>query len=234
MSMADTRKPKTRKERSEKFMRNNGIMTDPNMPDLLDEKDAELKPAEEAVKRAVCALCTARAALGLCCENDEAVRLCAAVVTRFGLEGELTSDERKYFALAEENAPVISREEAEKFHWRTERSMPLIWACGLLGENDLEFPSRKTDTDKIFKLLNSCQNFTEVMLMVKMHTLTEILDNMDECFRMYTACIAAQKCKKPELCGSVKSEVVEEQLKGFFWLVSLKGLEPWDEIDFGF
>ena len=75
MSMANTRKPKTRRERSEKFMRSCGIMFDPNMPDLPDEKAVKLKPETEIVKRAVCAFCTARAALAVCCEQDKAVKL---------------------------------------------------------------------------------------------------------------------------------------------------------------
>lgn len=231
MSMANTRRPKTRKERSEKFMRKCGIMTDPGMPDILDEKDAELKSAEEAVKRAVCALCTARIAFEMCRKYTESSGNCAGLITRFGLESELTPDERKYFALSGENAPEISGEEAWKFHWRIERSMPLIWACGLLGENDLEFPSGETCTYGIFETLNSCQSFSELMSKVKMHTLTEILDNMDECFRMYGACVQAKKAKNPAVSGYVMPEVVYEQFKGFSWLVGLKGFEDWDKID---
>lgn len=230
MSMANTRKPKTRRERSEKFLRKNGIMVDPALPDLPDENNASVKPPEEAVKRAICALCTARLVFETRRKYTESSKNCAGIIARFGLESELTPDERKYFALAAENAPEISGEEAWKFHWRIERSMPLIWACGLLGENDLPFPSGETCTYGIFETLNACQSFSELMSKVKMHTLTEILDNMDECYRMCGACVKA-KNKNPSVWGYVMPEVVCEQLKGFGWLVGLNGCEDWDKIE---
>lgn len=231
MSMANTRKPKTRKERSEKFLRDCGVMVDPGMPDIMGGNDAEIKPLEETVKRAVCTLLTARIAAG-CGENDsETAGICAELIRRFGLEDELTADERRFFELAGDNAPGISCKEAEEFHWRSERSLPLIWACGFLGENDLEFPSHETNTDDIFDMLNACQSFREVMSKAKMHTPSEILDNADVCFRMYGACVASQKMKAPAIRGNLLTEVVREQLKSFCWLIGFKDLEDWDNID---
>lgn len=230
MSMANTRKPKSRKERSEKFLRENGVMTDPALPELPDENNAVIKPLEEAVKRAVCALLTARIA-SYNKSDSEAVKLCADLICRFRLVDELTADEKKYFALAGDNTSGISDKKADEFHWRSERSMPLLWACGFLGERDLDFPSQKTNTDEFFYMLSGCQSFPEVMSKVKMHTVSEILDNADVCFRMYGACVAAKSNKTPMLRGDLMSKAVNEQLKGFCWLIGLGGADNWDKID---
>lgn len=226
MSMADTRRPKSRKERSERFLRNNGIMVDPGMPDLIDENSAVIKPPEQAAKRAVCALLMARMAV-----SGKAARKCSEIIRRFGLENELTADERRFFALAEDNASDTSDKQAKEFHWRAEMSMPLFWACGFLGENDLEFPSHETNTDDLFDMLNACQSFPEVLSKIKMHTPSEILDNADVCLRMHTACVASQLKSAPMLRGALMSEAVKEQLKGFLWLIGLEGTENWDNID---
>lgn len=231
MSMANTRKALSRKKRSENFLIRNGVKIDPNFPEIMNEKNASIRPPEEAVKRAVCAFLTARIAAGICAEDSEAIRLCARIIDRFGLENELTGDERKYFELAGSAAACVSVDEADRFHWRTEMSMPLLWACGFLGEHDLAFPAKESYTEGIFKTLSGCKSFSEIMSYVKMHTDAEILDNADVCTRMQRACMEADNKNKPAICGDLMADVVREQLKGFCWLVGLSGAEDWDKID---
>lgn len=231
MSMAGTRKNLSRKRRSENFLIRNGVKIDPNFPEIMNEKNASVRSPEEAVKRAVCAFLTARIAAGICAEDSEAIRLCADIIDRLDLESELTNDERKYYGLAGAAAACVSVDEAERFHWGIEMSMPLIWACGLLGEHDLDFPSHKSHTDGILKMLSGCNSFSEIMSYVKMHTDAEILDNADVCTRMQRACMEAHNKNKPAICGELMADVVREQLKGFCWLVGLSGAEDWDKID---
>ncbi|MDE7230167.1 MAG: DUF4272 domain-containing protein [Oscillospiraceae bacterium] len=231
MSMANTRKALSRKRRSENFLIRNGVKIDPNFPEIMNEKNASIKAPEEAVRRAVCAFLTARIAAGIYAEDSEAIRLCADIIDRLDLVNELTGDERKYFELAVSAAACVSVDEAEQFHWRTEMSMPLLWACGFLGEHDLAFPAEESYTEGIFKTLSGCKSFSEVMSYVKMHTDAEILDNADVCSRMQRACMEAHNKNRPAICGDLMADVVREQLKGFCWLVGLTGAEDWDKID---
>lgn len=230
MSMANTRKALSRKQRSESFLIRNGVKIDPEFPEIVNESNASIKAPEEAVKRAVCAFLTARIAVGICGGSDT-IKLCSDIIDRFGLENELTDDERKYYALADEGAPQISADEAERFHWRIEMSMPLLWACGFLDEHDLAFPAEESNTEGIFKTLSGCKSFSEVMSHVKMHTAAEILDNADVCTRMQRACMEAHNKKAPMICGDLMADVVREQLKGFCWLVGFRDAEDWDKID---
>lgn len=230
MSMAGTRKALTRKQRSERFLLRNGVNIDPDFPEIINEKDASIRSPEEAVKRAVCAFLTARIAAGIC-EGSDIAGICSELIRGFDLERELTDDERRFFALSDGNAPRVSVDEAEMFHWRTEMSMPLFWAYGFLGEHDLAFPSKESCTDGIFKTLSACKSFSEVISYAKMHTISEILDNADVCARMMRACMEARDKKDPEFCGCLMEDVVRGQLKGFCWLIGLKGAEAWDKID---
>lgn len=232
MSLFNTRKPKSRKERSEAFLLGEGVKINPNLPEIANEADAEIKSPEEAVRRVVTAFLAAQIAIDIC--NGETGTESAAfftdVLKGFGLEDELTADEKKYFALADENAPRISPEDANQFQWRIEMCMPLFWACGFLGEDDLPFPSDITDTTDLIKMLGGCHDFAEVMSHVKMHTPAEILDNADVCLRMDWACVEARLKKDRSICGDLMSDVVMEQHKGFNWLIAAFDADDWDNV----
>lgn len=233
MSLLNTRaRADSRKERSERFLTSQGVQINPNLPEIANEADAELKSPEEAVKRVVCAFLAAQIAIDVCNgeTGTESAVFFTDILKSFGLENELTADERKYFALADENAPRISPDDANQFQWRIEMCMPLFWACGFLGKNDLDFPSDITDTTDLIKLLGGCRSFEEVMSHVKMHTLSEILDNADVCLRMDWACVEARIKNDRSICGDLMSDVVMEQHKGFNWLIGVFDAEDWDNV----
>ncbi len=233
MSLFNTRaKTRSRKERSEQFLLSNHVRINPNLPEVANEADAELKSPEETVKRVVCAFLAAQIAIDICNgeTGKESAEFFTGILNRFGLENELTADERKYFALADENAPRISPEDANQFQWRVEMCMPLFWACGFLGKEDLEFPSDITDTTDMIRLIGGCSNFAEIMSHVKMHTPSEILDNADVCLRMDWACVEARIKNDRSICGDLLSDVVMEQHKGFNWLIGAFDAEDWDNV----
>ncbi len=162
--------------------------------------------------------------------GTESAEFFTNIIWELGLDNELTADEKKYFALADERAPRISPEAANQFQWRIETCMPLFWACGFLGDDDLPFPSDITDTTNLIKLLGGCHSFAEVMSHVKMHTPSEILDNADVCLRMHWACVEARLKNDRSICGDLMSDVVMEQHKGFNWLIGAFDAEDWDNV----
>ncbi|MBD5383853.1 MAG: DUF4272 domain-containing protein [Ruminococcaceae bacterium] len=232
MSLFNTRKEGSRKERSERFLLSQHVQINPNLPEIANETDAEFKSPEEAVKRAVTAFLAAQIAIDICNgeTGTESAKFFTNIIRELALDNELTADEKKYFALADERAPRISPEDANQFQWRIEMCMPLFWACGFLGDDDLPFPSDITDTTDLIKLLGGCHSFAEVMSHVKMHTPSEILDNADICLRMDWACVEARIKNDRSICGDLMSDVVMEQHKGFNWLIGVFDAEDWDNV----
>ncbi|MDE7360989.1 MAG: DUF4272 domain-containing protein [Oscillospiraceae bacterium] len=232
MSLFNTRKEGSRKERSEKFLLSQSVRINPNLPEIANEADAEIKSPEEAVRRVVCAFLAAQIAIDICNgeTGTESAEFFTNIIRELGLENELTDDEKKYFALADESAPRISPEDANQFQWRIEMCMPLFWACGFLGDDDLSFPSDITDTTDLIRLLGGCHSFEDVMSHVKMHTVSEILDNADVCLRMDWACVEARIKNDRSICGNLMSDVVMEQHKGFNWLIGAFDAEDWDNV----
>lgn len=232
MSLFNTRKAVSRKERSEAFLLGEGVKINPNLPEIANETDAEIKSPEETAKRAVTAFLAAQIAIDICNgeTGTESAEFFTGILKSFGLENELTDDEKKYFALADESAPRISPEDANQFQWRIEMCMPLFWACGFLGDDDLSFPSDITVTSDLIRLLGGCHSFADVMSHVKMHTVSEILDNADVCLRMDWACVEARIKNDRSICGNLMSDVVMEQHKGFNWLIGAFDAKDWDNV----
>lgn len=233
MSLFSTRaKAGSRKERSERFLLSQRVKINPNLPETVTESSARIKSPEEAVKRVVCAFLAAQIAIDICNgeTGTESAVFFTDILNSFELADELTDDEKKYFALADENAPRISPEDANQFQWRIEMCMPLFWACGFLGRHDLAFPADITDTTDLIKLLGGCRSFDEIMSHVKMHTPAEILDNADVCLRMDWACVEARIKNDRSICGNLMSDVVMEQHKGFNWLIGAFDAEDWDNV----
>ncbi len=232
MSLFNTRRSESRKERSERFLLSQHVQINPNLPEIANEADAEIKSPEEAVKRVVTAFLAAQIAIDICNgeTGTESAEFFTNIIWELGLDNELTADEKKYFALADERAPRISPKAANQFQWRIETCMPLFWACGFLGDDDLPFPSDITDTTNLIKLLGGCHSFAEVMSHVKMHTPSEILDNADVCLRMHWACVEARLKNDRSICGDLMSDVVMEQHKGFNWLIGAFDAEDWDNV----
>ncbi len=232
MSLFNTRRSESRKERSERFLLSQHVQINPNLPEIANEADAEIKSPEEAVKRVVTAFLAAQIAIDICNgeTGTESAEFFTNIIWELGLDNELTADEKKYFALADEREPRISPEAANQFQWRIETCMPLFWACGFLGDDDLPFPSDITDTTNLIKLLGGCHSFAEVMSHVKMHTPSEILDNADVCLRMHWACVEARLKNDRSICGDLMSDVVMEQHKGFNWLIGAFDAEDWDNV----
>lgn len=218
----------TRKQRTEQLLKKHNIAINPNLPRIESEEEAKIKSPEEIVMRAVTAFITAQIAIDICNDNGalESVEFFTPIMERFGLLGELTDDEVKYFDPAQ--CGNISRDEAYQMQWRIEMCVPLFWACGFMKE--LDFPDEMTDTVEQIHLIGGCGDFRELMSHVKMRTASEILDSADAAFRMDWACVEARLRNDASLSGSLNSDVVVEQHKGFNWLIGAYDAEDWDNV----
>ncbi len=218
----------TRKQRTEQFLKKNGIAVNPNLPEIEPEDIARIKSPEEIVRRAVTAFITAQIAIDICSGNGaaESVEFFTPIMERFGLMGELTDDEKIYFDPS--GCENISQDEAYQMQWRLEMCVSLFWACGF--RKNMDFPSEITDITKLIKLIGSCGSFDELMSHVKMRTASEILDNADAIFRMDWACVEARIRNDNSISGRLNHDVVVEQHKGFNWLRGAYDAEDWDSV----
>lgn len=218
----------TRKQRTEQLLKEHNIAINPNLPRIESEEEAKIKSPEEIVRRAVTAFITAQIAIDICNDNGalESVEFFTPIMERFGLLGELTDDEVKYFDPAQ--CGNISQDEAYQMQWRIEMCVPLFWACGFMKE--LDFPDEMTDTVEQIHLIGGCGDFGELMSHVKMRTASEILDNADAVYRMDWACVEARLRNDGSLSGRLDSDVVVEQHKGFNWLIGAYEAEDWDNV----
>ena len=221
---------KSRKERSEEFLQGERVKINPGLPEFMSEAEAQLRSPEEALRRCLCAFFAAGIAIDVMNgeSGKESAEFFRTMLSRFDIEGCLTADGERLFALSE-NGSQVSMEKANNMQWRMEMCMPIFWAYGIC-EDDLPFPSEMTDTTDMIKLINSCPDLGEIMKLVKPRPLGEILDNADVCYRMHWACVEARIHKRPELCGGLSEDVVYEQHKGFLWLLGDEAAETWDDI----
>lgn len=222
------KKTESRKEKSEKILAKHKVMLNPNLPRIENEDEANIKPVEAALKRALTAFITVQIAIDICNDNGaaESVEFFTPIMERFGIMDELTDDEKPYFDL--ENCGNISQDAAYQLQWRLEMCVPVFWALGLWKKMD--YPSEMTDTVPLIHLIGGCGSFEEVMSYVKMRSVSEILDLADLLFRMDWACVEARIKNDPSISGDLNPDVVVEQHKGINWLIGAYGAEDWDNV----
>ena len=218
-----------RKARSEKVLTKHKVAVNKYIPRIEYEKESHIKSPEEIVKRAVTAFLTAQVAIDICNDNgaSESVKFFTPILERFGLTGELTEDEKRYFDLSE--CEKITFDEAHQIQWRIEMCVPLFWACGF--KKTLDYPDKMVDTRKQVELIGGCGNFDALMKYVKMRTPSEIFDAADLLFRMDWACVEARIKGDPEIMGDLSPDVVVEQHKGIDWLIGVYDAENWDTVE---
>ena len=102
----------TRKEQSEAYLQAHQIKINPNLPDL--EPDTAIKSPDEILRRALAALLISQIAIDTANNNDPPVsaRFFHTYVKRFGLENELTPDEKRFIAMEEPQAPEVPQQDA--------------------------------------------------------------------------------------------------------------------------
>lgn len=223
-----------RKCRSEAFLRECGIPVNESLPPIVSENEANVKSAEKIMKRAVIALITSIIALKI---NEgekikQTVSLYALFLRAFELEEELTADEKKLLALENKIFPKKPPEDFLKaMIWRLERCMPLFWSCGLI-DGDLDYPGgvSNEDLNGVSDFVSGCSSFGQIMSGVNLYSMSEILDNADQAYRMHSACReASARGEKPP--AHIMADVIREQHLGFNWITGDYGRDNWDNME---
>jgi len=221
-----------RKERSERFLRERGVLINPNLPRIEDENEAKFRTPEEMLKRGICALMTTQIAMDCLSDEDgdikESAEFFGGMICRFGLEDELTEDEMPFFALMENDEELPDEQTASNMAWRVEMCFPLFWACGLCSE--LPYPGEVSNfVGELAQKIMPCESFDELKKLLNPRSKAEILDEADLIFRMDWACVEA-RIKGAEPSGGLNPDVVVERHKGLNWIVGAYDSEDWDSV----
>ncbi len=220
-----------RKARSERFLKEKGVLINPHLPRIEDESEARFRTPEEMLKRGICALMITQIAMD-CLDEGEGIKDSAeffgGMIMRFGLEDELTEDEKPFFTLMENDEEQPDEQTASNMSWRVEMCFPLFWACGLCGE--LPYPGEVSEyVPELAKKIMSCQSFDELKKLLNPRSKAEILDEADLIFRMDWACVEA-RIKGMEPSGGLSPDVEVERHKGLNWIIGAYDSEDWDKV----
>lgn len=220
-----------RKERSERVLKKMGVLINPHLPRIEDESEARFRTPEEMLRRGICALMATQIAMDCLNEGEDikkSAEFFSGIISRFGLENELTDDELPFFALAEDGAELPDEQTASNMSWRVEMCFPLFWACGLCGE--LPYPDNVSEyVPELAQKIMPCESLDELKKLIKPRSKGEILDEADLIFRMDWACVEA-RIKGMEPSGNLSSDVVVERHKGLNWIVGAYDSEDWDSV----
>ena len=218
----------TRKERSEAFLRKNGVKINPNLPELTP---GTFRTQDEILRRSVAAFLAAQIAIDLVNGRSgaESAAFFLPLLKRFQLTDDLTPDEQRLFALAEgADENLIPQAFANAMAWRTEMCMPLFRACGILREG-MSSPDRPSDLSEAVRRIRLCDNLNALRSICTPADGEQIMDGADLIHRMDWACVEAM-LNQEQPSGGLNPDVVVEQHKGFLWMIGAYDAENWDTV----
>lgn len=206
--------PQTRKANNEEKLRAKGIAVNSNLPfiERLTEKD--MKSFDEICRRAVAALLVIQIAFDAS-EGDyeESIKVVADVIDSFGVKDSLNAKEQRVYD------GTFSEQDIVDVIWEYESYWALVWALGLIGDDELTKADGICDCDKAIHLVSDRNDMDDFKASCNPRTIDEILDMLDLFYRMHWACVENRLRPETPVNGLVE-EVVMERRRGLEWLVS--------------
>lgn len=209
----------SRKERTEKLLKKNGILINSNLPEIDSDKETDIRsPKEIAQRLTVLALTNA-----------------VAFNAKSGVEGIQWLKDRDLWSVTtpKEKDFLENPTEAKKSQetWKCECIWVLLWA--LEKNQTLGFPNKMCDLKDLNPLEYPLNNGTDAQLFIENSTssrpISEILDAADLYYRLNWVCLDARihdiQPKK------VNRGVVYERFYALNWLIKYND-QDWDDVSF--
>jgi hypothetical protein len=203
-----------RKQRSEAFMRKEGVPCNEQLPAIEDESSTRMRSKEEIAQRAIALAMGVDRAEGL--DLDGFVEL----VTRYNVDSWFTPKEQEILF-----KETLSEQEQIGIIWRYESCAVLLWALGYI--RDLGRPDHNCDTGQISRL-TARKPFQEFLDGAKLRPVNEILDQADLIYRYAWAVRDAHMHERKPPVGLI-SDVVYERHYTLNWLRGYCDQE-WDDV----
>jgi hypothetical protein len=203
-----------RKQRSEAFMRKEGVPCNEHLPAIEDESSTRMRSIEEIAQRAVALVIGVDRGEGLDLDSFK------ELVNRYGVDPWFTPKERELFF-----KETLSEQEQIGIIWRYESCAVLLWVLGYI--RDLGRPDHNCDTGLISRLTTR-KSYQEFLDGAQIRPISEILDQADLIYRYDWAVRDAQQHKRKPPVGLI-SDVVFERHYTLNWLRRYRDQE-WDDI----
>lgn len=211
-----------RKERSNKFLAEQGVPVNIHLPAIVGDEDVSIRSKNELIDRLL--------ALTYVCVYGELTRDESVKEARDGLSWFAERYGVFDFLSPAENAFVSSDAPEEQtiidMVWRYECLWVAAWALGFIPE--LSYPETICDVAQLTGIVADFKSRDEILTKSKMRSAKEILDEADLIYRYDWACIDAMLKEQPAPAG-LNGEVVLERHRMLNWLISYDDA-AWDDV----
>lgn len=215
--------PEERRTKNNKYIKKMGIACYEELPVIESSSNVKLKDLDVICKRAIASLLSIQVACDIEEKRnyEESRSMFYNLLKEFNVEKDLLDSEKKLF---DNN---YNKQDVRNVVWTYECYWSLVWALGLIEDDEIKIPSDVCNCKKAITLVGDCKNFEEFKSKTKIRNIEEILDMLDLYYRYHWACV--EKRVNPDTnIGVLDCEVVWERRKGLEWLIS--NIDDWNEI----
>jgi len=213
-----------RKQRSEQTLAQRGFTPAASLPPLISEPELRMRAPDEIAARAFALLAVAVRAESLneTMNSGEPLTPDELFQRLPAAQAALTPNERDFMATAQPSEEAIA-----KFGWRYEAAYLLEWALGLV--DTLPFPDAICDVPLTSRVLLQAGDLQGALHAARMRPDSEILDALDQHYRLHWIVRQAQVQQQPAPAG-LNADVLMERHHALNWLVRFEG-NDWDDVD---
>jgi len=202
--------PQERKEHTEQYLREKGIIVNPTLPVLRSASEITLKDLDTVCKRAVAALLSTQIGISLGERKMDDVDFFAGLMEHFNVKDCLNQLELRFFD------GTVSEQDIIDVVWEYECFWSLAWALGLI--DDIADASSECDCIKAIKLVSECRDYETFRSRCRMRSPDEIMDMLDLYWRYHWAAVE-ERIDPSKSAGKLDEEVILERRRGLEWLI---------------
>lgn len=220
---AASKSPKQRRAENNEFIKSQGIDCYEELPITRAADEVRVRDVDTICRRAAACLLVIQIACDIAEGNDpeESREAITKFLERFGVTGDLLPKERRVLDGTCSDQDVID------VGWSYEAYWSLVWALGLIGDDEMKIPDGVCDCMKAIRLVADRKGLDDFKGMAKMRGTDEILDMLDLYYRYDWACVD-KRINPGRNIGGLVPEVVTERRRGLEWLISDEA--DWNDI----
>ena len=200
-----------------------GIAVNEHLPMVENSDMVKLKSFEEITAKAAATLLVIQLACDIGNgEYEASMEIIPKVLNeRFGVGEYLNAKERRLLD------GTYEMQDAVDVAWEYETYWSLVWALGLIDDEELTDVSGICDCDKAIHLLIDCKGLNEFRARCKLRDIEDVLDMLDYFYCLHWA-VVEKRLKPSTPIGGTNAEAVPDRRRGLEWLVSAEN--DWIEI----
>jgi hypothetical protein len=211
------KKELTRKERTEKILKKEGIKINFNLPNIESEEETTLRnPKEIATRLSILAI------INMVAFSNIEAEVAIEYLKKYNLWESITDDEKSFL-----DNPTVEKKNQES--WKCECIWALMWSLNAV--DDLGFPNELCDLNNIpfekYPIGQDKDPNVFINSISKSRTKSEILDANDLYYRFNWACVDS-RLNGLEMT-KLNSGVVYERQYALNWLINYMD-QDWDDI----